>query len=153
MQARDERFTLEILRWSRPPGSTRRDGVPAEGYPRAAASTDPHFAQRDYSWRHDWGGPGDPSAAATGVVAVLTTRGDSREEWVAAGQALQHVLLHAAAHGVSAAFHTQALEMDLLREFLRQELCSGEYPQMIMRLGVTFDFKDSPRRPLPEVLE
>ncbi|MGW4475037.1 DUF1876 domain-containing protein [Nonomuraea sp. NPDC004354] len=62
---------------------------------------------------------------ATGVVTVLTTAKDGRSEWLAAGQALQRVLLYACAYGVSAAFHTQALEVPLLREFLREELCGG----------------------------
>ncbi|SDL74004.1 Acg family FMN-binding oxidoreductase [Nonomuraea jiangxiensis] len=153
VQAQDERFSLELIRWSRPPGSTRTDGVPAEAYPREPVPTEPDFPQRRYSWRHGWGTRAEPAEVSTGVVAVVTTRGDGREEWIAAGQALQRVLLHASAHGVSAAFHTQALELDLLREFLRQELCSGEYPQMVMRLGVTFDSKDVPRRPLTDILE
>lgn len=154
VQAQAQRFSLELIRWSRPPGSDRGDGVPAEGYPRQPVRTDPDFPQRDYSGRHDWGTQsGAPAATSVGVVALLTTPGDSRKEWLDAGQALQHVLLHAAAHGVSAAFHTQALEMGLLREFLRNELCSGEQPQMIMRLGVTFDDKESVRRPLSEVME
>lgn len=154
VQAQDRHFSLEVIRWARPPGSRRTDGVPADGYPRQAAGTKPHFAQRDYAWRHDWGAQTDQGASSsTGIVALLTTAGDSRHEWIAAGQALQHVLLLASAHGVSAAFHTQALEMDLLREFLRQELCSGEHPQMIIRLGVSFEAKDSVRRPLHEVVE
>ncbi|MGP4103947.1 Acg family FMN-binding oxidoreductase [Nonomuraea sp. KM90] len=154
VQAQDRRFSLEVIRWARPPGSSRKDGVPAEGYPRRRARTDPDFPQRDYAWRHDWGSRADQKGAvATGVVALLTTPGDSRREWIDTGQALQHVLLHASAYGVSAAFHTQALEMDQLREFIRQEVCSGRYPQMIMRLGVTFDDKGSVRRPLSELLD
>lgn len=154
VQARNRRFSLEVIRWARPPGSSRTDGVPAGGYPLQAARTEPHFAQRDYAWRHRWGSTGaDPGATDPGVVAVLTTSGDTREEWLAAGQALQRVLLHACAYGVSAAFHTQVLEMRHLREFVREELCSGEYPQMIMRLGVTFDAKDAVRRPLDDLLD
>lgn len=123
--------------------------MPAGGYPLDPARTQPHFAQRDYSWRHPWGSDSaDPGATATGVVAVLTTPGDTREDWLAAGQALQRVLLHASAYGVGAAFHTQALEM----RHLREELCSGEYPQMITRLGVTFDDKDAVRRPVEDLL-
>ncbi|MDA0634212.1 nitroreductase family protein [Nonomuraea sp. MCN248] len=153
VQAQDRRFSLEVIRWARPPGSKRADGVPAGAYPREPAPTEPHFAQRDYSWRHGWGsGNGDPGATSTGVVAVLTTPGDTPEDWLAAGQSLQRVLLHASAYGVSAAFHTQVLEMSHLREFLREELCSGEYPQMIMRLGITFDDKDAVRRPVEDLL-
>ncbi|MFI9846634.1 Acg family FMN-binding oxidoreductase [Nonomuraea sp. NPDC051941] len=154
VQAQDRRFTLEMIRWSRRPGSSRRDGVPAEAYPGQALPTHPEFAQRDYAWQQGWGHDADQSGSATtGVVALLTTPGDSRQEWIAAGQALQHILLRAAAHGVSAAFHTQALEMYHLREFLRLELCSGEYPQMIMRLGVTFDETESVRRPVTDLMD
>ncbi|WP_431898803.1 Acg family FMN-binding oxidoreductase [Nonomuraea sp. bgisy101] len=137
----------EVRRWARPPDSPRKDGVPADSYPREPADTG--FPQRDYAW----GTETDQSNAATGVVAIMTTRGDSREEWIATGQALQRVLLYACAYGVSATFHTQALELPHLREFLREELCSGAYPQMIMRLGFTFDVSRSVRRPLSEVLD
>ncbi|MFC4059245.1 Acg family FMN-binding oxidoreductase [Planomonospora corallina] len=155
IQAHDRRFGLEVIRWGRPPGSTRSDGVPADAYPREAVQTEPHFAQRDYAGEHAWGYEADRNAAAsTGVVALLTTPGDTRREWVAAGQALQRVLLHASACGVSAAFHTQALELAHLREVLRQELCSGEHPQMIMRLGITLDTPpETRRRGLAETLE
>ncbi|MEV0236292.1 nitroreductase family protein [Nonomuraea sp. NPDC050786] len=154
VQAQDRRFGLEMIRWARSPDSSGTDGVPAQGYPREAARTDPLFPQREYGWQPGWGsGAGQEGAAAVGVVAVLTTRGDSRQDWIDAGQALQHVLLEASAYGVSAAFHTQALELEPLREFLRLQLCSGEYPQMIMRLGVTFDDKESIRRPLSEIVE
>ncbi|MEU4410949.1 hypothetical protein AB0F88_41135 [Streptosporangium sp. NPDC023963] len=154
VQAQDRPLSLELIGWARPPGSPREDGVPAESYPREPRRTEPHFAQRDYARGRPWGSDADQSfSVSTGVVAVLTTKGDSRGDWLAAGQALQRILLRASAYGLSAAFHTQALEMFHLREFLRQELCSQEYPQMIMRLGITFDDSQGVRRPATEVLE
>ncbi|GII03850.1 Acg family FMN-binding oxidoreductase [Planobispora takensis] len=154
VQSQDRVFSLEVIRWARPPGSTRKDGVPAGAYPREPRRTSPHFPQRDYAKGHSWGNDADQFVStSTGAVALLTTEGDSRQDWIAAGQALQRVLLHASGRGVAAAFHTQALEMFHLREFLRQELCSGEYPQMIMRLGFSFDGTAAVRRPVEEVLE
>ncbi|GAA2899054.1 nitroreductase family protein [Streptosporangium fragile] len=154
VQSQDRLLTLEVVRWAQPPGSHRGDGVPAQGYPREPRRTHPHFAQRDYAHGHPWGSGADQFfSASTGLVTVLTTVTDSRRDWITAGQALQRVLLHASAYGVSAAFHTQALEMFHLREFLRQEVCSEEYPQMIMRLGVTFDRSEGVRRPVDEMLE
>lgn len=154
VQSMDRMASLETSHWARPPGSSRQDGVPAEAYPRAPMRTDPHFAQRDYARGHPWGADTDGHMSGfTGVVAVLTTKGDSREDWTRAGQALQRVLLHASAYGVSAAFHTQALEMYHLREFLREQMCSGEYPQMIMRLGFTLDDTADVRRRAPDVVE
>lgn len=154
VQSQDRMFSLEVIRWARPPGSDRRDGIPAQAYPSEASRTNPRFAQRDYARGHPWGSNADQfTSTYAGVVAVLTTQDDSREDWMRAGQALQRVLLHACAEGLSAALHTQALEMYHLREFLRQELCSGEQPQMIMRLGIAFDERAATRRPLSEVLE
>ncbi|WP_084965750.1 Acg family FMN-binding oxidoreductase [Thermoactinospora rubra] len=152
VQVQDRAFSLELMRWARPPGSPRRDGVPAEAYPRGGWPG--RFPQRDYAHGQDWGKPGDQGmAGSTGLVAVLTTPGDTRESWLAAGQALERVLLHASAYGVSAAFHTQALEMYHLREFLRHELCSDQYPQTIMRLGITFEDSRAVRRTPAEVLD
>ncbi|MEO3811618.1 hypothetical protein ABGB17_21705 [Sphaerisporangium sp. B11E5] len=154
IQARDRAYTLESVRWGRPPGSRRGDGVPAGAYPREQRRTSPHFAQRDYSHGHSWGsGEERYDETATGLVALLTTCGDGRGDWIAAGQALQRVLLHAAAHGVRAAFHTQALERRHLRAFISEELCAGEHPQMILRLGHSRAEGHGVRRPLPEVLD
>ena len=63
------------------------------------------------------------------------TPGDAPADWLAAGMALQRVLLCAAEAGVSAAFHTQALELPELREFVRTRFCGSAHPQMLMRLG------------------
>jgi hypothetical protein len=68
-------------------------------------------------------------------VALLTTRTDRRADWLRAGQALQRILLRATAEEVSAAFHTQALEVPELREFIRVRFSDGAHPQMLLRLG------------------
>jgi hypothetical protein len=61
------------------------------------------------------------------------------------------VLLCAAEDEISAAFHTQALEIPELREFIRVRHCDGAYPQMIMRLGVADSETASVRRSPAEV--
>ena len=155
VQTLNRDYRLEVLRWARPPGSTRGDGVPADAYPRRPDRTEPHFPQRDYSRDRLWGYHRPATRAqptSPGVVAVLTTTEDEQEDWLRAGQALQRVLLFASAYGVRAAFHTQALEMYHLREFVREELTQGEHPQMIMRLGVTEEDTGTLRRPLSEVV-
>jgi hypothetical protein len=72
---------------------------------------------------------------ALGVVALLTTRDDRRLGWLTAGQALQRLLLHAQAHDVRAALHTEPLELPATREQIRAEFISDGYPQMLLRLG------------------
>ena len=71
------------------------------------------------------------------VVTVLTTAADHPEDWVNAGQALQRVLLLASSCGVSAALHSQPLEVRQLREFIAVTLCDGARPQMVARFGTT----------------
>jgi hypothetical protein len=77
------------------------------------------------------------SLGSPGVVAVLTTPGDERADWVHAGQALQRVLLVAGSHGVSVAMDATPLEFGQLREFIGSELVVGDSPQMVLRFGLT----------------
>jgi hypothetical protein len=143
----------EAARWAPRPGTARADGVHEHTYPRTPRRTDPHFPMRDFSRGQGWGadhldaparpgdapgnGPGNGPGGepATGVVALLTTPGDRRTDWLRAGQALQRLLLRATADEVCAAFHTQALEVPELREFIRGRFCAGAHPQMLLRLG------------------
>ncbi|MGI8334301.1 Acg family FMN-binding oxidoreductase [Actinomadura scrupuli] len=156
VQRMNPAFVAEAARWAPVPGSARRDGVHEGAYPRVPERTDPHFAMRDFARGRGWGavvaGGGSGVPGVTGVVALLTTRGDEREDWVAAGQALQRVLLRASAGGLSAAFHTQALEVPELREFIRTRFCGGCYPQMLMRLGVADGDLETVRRPTDHMI-
>jgi nitroreductase len=88
----------------------------------------------------------------TGTVAVLTTAQDTRTDWLRAGQALQRLLLYAAAHRVMAAFHTQPLELPELRAELQARLTADHFPQMILRLGRATHARTTPRRPTAAVL-
>jgi hypothetical protein len=86
------------------------------------------------------------------VVAILATRDDRRLGWLLAGQALQRLLLHAAAGGVSVAFHTQPLELPGTRERIRAEFTGGAYPQMLLRLGCGGRAGATLRRPVADTL-
>jgi hypothetical protein len=146
---------LEEARWAPPPGSPRRDGVPATAYPARPPRTEPNFPTRDFARGHGWGirphAPGQLSRSA-GVVCILATSVDEPTDWVRAGQALQRVLLCASSYGVAAALHSQPLELTTLREFIRVELSGRAYPQMVLRLGATSQTTASIRRPVDEVL-
>ncbi len=145
----------EESRWSPSPGSTRRDGVPATAYPARPDRIEPNFPARDFAHGHGWGlPPADEGQLprSAGLVAVLTTTSDRPEDWVAAGQALQRVLLFATACGLSAALHSQPLEISQLRDFIKVQFCDGTYPQMVVRIGATSDRTLSVRRPVEDVL-
>jgi hypothetical protein len=145
----------EQSRWSLPPGSHRRDGVPATAYPARPERTEPSFPSRDFAHGHGWGLPPAGTGAvprSAGVVCVLTTTVDRPADWVCAGQALQRVLLLASSCGVAAALHSQPLEVPDLRDFVATVLCEGACPQMVVRLGTTGQVAASVRRSVDEVL-
>jgi nitroreductase len=145
----------EIARWARPPGSPRRDGVPASAYPARPDHSQPDFPGRDYAHGHGWGLPPSmmsPLHRSAGVVALLATSVDQPVDWIRAGQALQRVLLAASAHGIATALHSQPLELPELREFIRIRISGRAYPQLLLRFGATDKLATSVRRPVAEVL-
>ncbi|MGW5470038.1 Acg family FMN-binding oxidoreductase [Streptomyces chartreusis] len=141
----DPRQAAEIIR------SVGAGGVPVEACRRHPDAT--LLAGRDYlGFARYCPRPGRRWTGSIGTVALLSTLGDSRTEWLRAGQALQRVLLHAAAHDVAAAFHTQPLELPTLRTEIRAHLVGGMFPQVVMRLGRAPRTWRTPRRPAVEVL-
>jgi nitroreductase len=145
----------ELARWARPPGSQRRDGVPAAAYPARPGHSEPDFPGRDFAGGHGWGlSPSvmAPLHRSAGVVALLATSVDQPIDWIRSGQALQRVLLAASAHGLAAALHSGPLELPELREFIRIRLSGRAHPQMLLRFGATDEITASVRRPVEEVL-
>jgi hypothetical protein len=144
----------ELARWTIPPGHARRDGVPPTSYPARAEPTDPSFPGRDFAHGHGWGLPplSVPAHRSAGAVCLITTAGDSPADWVAAGQALQRLLLTAGLHGFAAALHSQPVEVAWLREQLRADFCDGACPQLVLRLGAVIQTEQSVRRPPGDVL-
>ena len=154
-QRLDPERVAELARWAPAPGSARADGVPPESYPARPEHTDPDFPGRDFAHGHGWGLPPLSTASwprSAGVAAVLTTAHDRPVDWVNAGQALQRILLTAAASGAAAALHTQPLEFGRLRESIRTGLSDGAYPQLVLRFGAVIQAAASVRRPPDDVL-
>jgi hypothetical protein len=143
----------EILRWSRVAGSTARDGVPAAAFPQVTSDIPGRLAPRDFDLGRHLGqlpapGGGEPAPA----TMVLVTQGDTRADWLAAGQALHRVLAHAATAWVSASLHSQPLELPVIRDMIRARLALPGPPQMLLQLGVTRSSLATPRRPVPDLL-
>jgi hypothetical protein len=153
-QQADRRFVRERVRWAAPPEVERPDGIPASAYPIQPDGLP--FTTRDYATGAPWGFPLRPrrqDPRLIGTVAVLTTLSDRRLDWLLAGQALQHVLLYATAHGIKVAFHTQPLELPDLRAEIRAQLFGrSAHPQLILRFGHTSRVLITPRRAVTDVL-
>jgi len=156
-QAGRPEIAAELRRWARSAASPAHDGVPAFArgeYPAEPAApgraAEPEFRlpQRDFGEPGTAPGGGSPPA----LTAVLTTAGDSRADWIAAGQALHRILLHAATRWVFASLQSQPLELPELRAELRARLDLPGMPQMLLQLGRSNTAGATPRRPVTETL-
>jgi hypothetical protein len=146
-------YRRELASWIHPDRAISRDGMP--GYEAGAGclsfsgDVGPlHKARRGRgaaarSWQ---------LAEASPALAVLGTDSDSPRAWLASGQALAKVLLHARVNGVSASFLNQPIEVADLRWKLLDTLGRGGFPQLLLRLGYGSEVPPTSRRCLGEVV-
>lgn len=149
---RDERAS-----WVDAPGAEHRhEGVAAESL--GPLPEQPTGSVRDLAVGRDIPGRGHEAFEQQPTIAVLATRTDTRYDWLAAGQALQYVLVAATRHGVAASFVNQPLEdADLRFEagYFTAPSEGARYGnvQMILRLGLSAtEVPRTTRRPLADVL-
>lgn len=130
--------------WITPPGTDASYGIPLTALgPRDASGRMP---VRDFT-----GGLPAPRLPALrferhAQVALLWTSYDRHEDWLRAGQALEHVLLTATRYGVRTSMLHQAMEWGDLRAAMagaRHRCC----PQLLIRFGYGPDGGRTPRAP------
>src|SRR6266545_2243593 len=127
----------------------QQDGVPPQAFgPWAALETLP---LRDYGLTQPQLQRRDEPFEPYPTILVLFTNGDTPDQWVRAGQALQRVLLLATVHGLAATPMSQPLEIPALRELVT-DTRTGRWAQVILRLSYGQTNAVTPRRPLSEVL-
>jgi hypothetical protein len=134
-QTLDPVARTDARRWTRGAADPARDGVPAHAFPAAAGYQPGRLPQRDFDLGRGLGllQAGGPPPA---VTAVLLTPGDGRADWLAAGQALHRLLVHAASKWVFASLHTQPLEAAAIRALIRHRLALPGAPQLLLQLGL-----------------
>jgi nitroreductase len=146
----------EIVRWTRAVDSQARDGVPAHAFParpRPKGRPKPgRLPERDFDLGRGLGlqPPGDQAAP---VTAVLVTAGDSEEDWLRAGQALNRLLMHAASQWTFARLQTQGLQAAATRGLIRSRLALPGAPQLLLQLGVARTARSVGRRPAADLME
>jgi nitroreductase len=152
-QYEDLDFRKELATWIHPNRSQRRDGLPgyAFGIGGLLSYVGP-LAIRVFNHGEARGQHDRQVVEGSPVLAILTTPADTPADWLAAGQALQRVLLRATADGVSASFLNQPIQVPDLRVRLRNIIGDGP-PQMLIRLGYGPPVKPTPRRAVGDVLE
>lgn len=146
----DPRFREEVARWTRPPGSSSHDGVPDSAVGRVhmasylGARTAHTFLVEEGKTHHE--------APASPALAVLWTPDDTWFDWLAAGRALERILLYARANDVWASFLNQPLALSALRTAIGELFKEAESPQLIVRMGYGSPVAPTPRRSVNEVL-
>lgn len=151
---RDPVFRQELAHRLIPNRGRRRDGMPgyAFGVPGPLARLVP-FAVRHFDLGRLRAAGDRRLATATSALAVIGTDRDEPSAWLAAGQAMSHVLLRATADGLATSFLCQAIEVPELRPRLGALLDRPGHPQLLLRVGrPTGRAHLAPRRPLHEVL-
>ena len=155
-QFADPRFRRELAKWIHP----RRtgDGMPAysAGLPSLLDFATPLVASAIRTF--DVGGGVAAThrelAAGSPLLLCLATSVDDAQAWLAAGEALERVLLVLTSHGLCASYLNQPIEVGELRAQLGALLGMPEsaYPQILLRIGHGTPDTQSPRRPLSEVV-
>lgn len=149
----DDEVREETRAWTPSPQSNRRDGVPARAYSQGPPAAGPDdLPGRDFDVERGFGS-GEPSHQPGGPVAVLMTEQDGPRDWLRAGQALESVLLTAAAEWVFAAIHSRLTEITHLRTELQRELATADHPQLLLRFGYADTAPTTPRRSPEEITD
>lgn len=144
LASEDEVGITEEAVWSAP-ADGREDGVPVA----EAWDTRPAGSARPGSRRLTGRYPASPGLQEHGaVLALLTTPGDSVQDWLVAGGALSRMLLAASVHGLSASFATTVLENPTTRHEVVRSLGLVGSPQMLVQLGYGEAGPRSSRRPV-----
>lgn len=155
LQYADPAFREELSQWLIPIGSWRKDGIPfvekeyGSNIPFAVMR-----AMRSPELGEKFGTAEEALIHGSPFVGILGTASDDPSAWLACGEALEAVLLHAAARGLSAGFLNQVLEIPGFRQRVAQLAPEVGYPHMVFRLGVPSEEirRAAPRRDLSEVL-
>ncbi|MBI4419891.1 MAG: nitroreductase [Gemmatimonadetes bacterium] len=154
VQMADPAFRRELAAWMHGNRSGRRDGMPgyALGLGEIMSAAAP-LAIRTFDLGKGRAAKDKELALGSPLLAVLGTDGDAPADWLAAGQALEHILLRAAIEEVSASFLNQPIEVPDLRLPLAALIGRSGYPQVLLRMGYGRRVKATPRRRVEEVTE
>jgi nitroreductase len=149
-------FRRELARWIHPTRGRAKDGIPGASYGLSGPLNVLTPGLPWLIWMLNLGiviGHHHRALAKHGpILAVLGTTQDTPRSWLAAGQAMQLVLLQATAAGLAASFLNQPIEAHQLRPQLGRLIGREGYPQILIRLGYATTTGHTPRRPAGEVL-
>jgi hypothetical protein len=137
----------ELASWMHP----RRQGdgltLPALAIPVA------QLVVRSFDMGHGVAAKDRQLADESPVLAVLSTAGDEPRDWLAAGQALQRLLLVGVRHGLQASYLNQPVQVAALRPAVQQLTGRPGFAQLLLRMGVASEtLPPAPRRPVTDII-
>jgi nitroreductase len=151
LQNADPAYRAELHRWTNR-SAAQRDGVPAAAVPSGEGAKHEDVPVRDFDTSGEGGLPADTRSSVRQTMVLLASPTDDARAWLAAGEALQHVLLELTREDWVASPLTQAIEVPLTRTQLRSALTWDAHPQMLLRIGHAGPTARTPRRPRGEVV-
>lgn len=155
-QFADPRFRRELAKWIHPRHTG--DGMPAysAGIGSLLDFATPLVASAIRTFDVGGGVAATHRALAAGspLLLCIATNIDDAQAWLAAGEALERVLLVLTSHGLCASYLNQPIEVGELRAQLGAVLGmpASACPQLLLRIGHGTPDAPSPRRPLSEVV-
>jgi len=156
VQMADQLFREELAMWIRPDDGRTKAGMPASAYglPECLNFLTTTLSHLVFSFNIGrFVAYRDRNLAQNSpALAVIGTAEDSPKAWLAAGQALEAVLLQATAAGLGASFLNQPVQVSYLRKDLLHVINATGFPQALLRLGYAKRGNDTPRRPLDDVV-
>lgn len=152
-QFADGRFRRELASWVTSNGSKRADGIPghALGYGGLSSRFAP-LAVRMLDLGRSQAEKSLALAGSASLLALVVTDHDCPEDWLAAGRALQRVLLTASAAGLAVSPMNQPLEIPALRTEVGRMIEAAGMPQALLRVGYAPRTRATRRRPAPDVI-
>jgi nitroreductase len=153
-QMADKRFRRELAAWVHPNRSREKRGMRGYGFGfRDLMSHAGPLVIRTFDIGKGQAAKDHELAERSPHLGVLGTEGDSPRDWIAAGQAMERILLRACAEGLTSSFLNQPVEVDHLRPRLAETIGrTGGRPQLVMRFGYGPDVEHSPRVSVDDVL-
>ena len=134
-------------------GDTSADAMPGSAMPLPPQHAPSPVRDDDFLSAAPWVSGVRAAYERHPQLGVLTTERDEPQDWLRAGEALQHVLLVATLNGLSASFLYQEIERDDMRDEGERSWPWPEHPQMILRLGYGLGALPTPRRSSADIMQ
>jgi nitroreductase len=144
-------YRAELRAWTTD-DQDRRDGVPGVAVPHVDGTAHDEVPMRDFDTHGKGALPAATHSSKDQTLALLCTDGDSPEQWLRAGEALERLFLEITRHGYSASPLTQVTEVPYTRALLRRELRLTAQPHVLLRIGRAPVAPRARRRRLVDVL-